>query len=256
MKIKHYPIFAAFAVIPTAFVFLSNSNGPQAAVAGSPLEGGNNCTQCHGGTANSGAGSLQISGLTEYNPGETYTISVNINDESSSKFGFQAIALDADNNPIGTISAGTGTKIYTQAGSDYIEHSAPSTDGAFSFEWTAPETSEGDVTFYASGNASNGNNAVSGDNIYTASETVSPISSSIDEAKYNDLKFIQLSPGTIQLNLSDVEFDNVEVFNLNGQRIKQLTKVSGLVDLDIEKGIYIFNLSKGQQSVTKKIQVN
>ncbi|MBI3950760.1 MAG: VCBS repeat-containing protein [Acidobacteria bacterium] len=56
-----------------------------------------------------------------------------------------------------------------------IEHTLPGTargktgGNTWTFDWVAPSTNVGDVGFYGAGNASNGNNANTGDKIYTKS---------------------------------------------------------------------------------------
>src|SRR5262249_59953992 len=62
----------------------------------------------------------------------------------------------------------------------YIEHTfngiqpTGSGEGSWVFTWTAPATSVGRVTFYAAGNAANGNGGTSGDFIYTTSVSIQP----------------------------------------------------------------------------------
>jgi hypothetical protein len=45
----------------------------------------------------------------------------------------------------------------------------------FSFDWVAPSTNIGNVTFYFAGNAANGNGTSSGDRIYTGSQVITPL---------------------------------------------------------------------------------
>ena len=44
----------------------------------------------------------------------------------------------------------------------------------FNFTWTAPSTDIGDITFYVTANAANGNGGTSGDHIYSTTLTVGP----------------------------------------------------------------------------------
>jgi hypothetical protein len=253
MKVTHYSLLTGFGILALAATLLSNSNGPQAAVAGSPLEGGNDCTQCHGGTVNSGPGTLEVGGVEAYAPGETYTITVNVNDESSSKFGFQAIAVDENNNAVGTITPGTGSKTITSGGNEYVEHSSPSTSGAFTFEWTAPATDVGDITFYASGNASNGNNQVSGDNIYTNTLTATPTQVGIEnKLTFNEVaNIINLGNGSIQISALNDQDIEVEIYNLNGQLISQSNQ--SVSNLDLGQGVFVVKAILSGNVYTQKV---
>lgn len=255
MKVKHYPLVTGFAVLSLSVTLFSNSNGPQAAVAGSPIEGGNNCTQCHSGTANSGSGNLEISGIDVYAPGETYTISINVNDETSSKFGFQAIAVDANDNAIGTIAAGTGSKRITSGGNDYATQNRPSADGTFTFEWTAPSSDVGEVTFYAAGNATNGNNSVSGDNVYTSTLKASATQVGIEKhLTFTEVANVSFpADGEIQINaLNNAEVD-IEIYNLNGQLVTQAR--CNQRSFALGQGVFIIKAIMNGNVYTQKISL-
>ncbi|MFY0674588.1 MAG: T9SS type A sorting domain-containing protein [Bacteroidia bacterium] len=255
MKVKQYSLLAGFALMAVAATFLSNSSGPQAAVAGSPLEGGNDCTQCHGGTANSGSGNLEIGGIDVYTPGETYTISVNVNDESSSKFGFQAIAVDENNNAVGSIAAGTGTKTINSGGNEYVTQSSANSDGAFSFEWTAPSSDVGSITFYAAGNATNSNGSVSGDNVYTNTLTASTGSVGLDQSlEINDVAKV-INEGNGNLTISAIEKNriDVEVYTLGGQLVGQSSLSQN--SFRLKNGIYLIKVLANNKAYTQKVSI-
>ena len=54
--------------------------------------------------------------------------------------------------------------------------------GEWTFNWTAPATLGGKITFYASGNAANNSNTQLGDFIYTATAVMRPNVVSINAA--------------------------------------------------------------------------
>src|ERR1051326_1302007 len=64
----------------------------------------------------------------------------------------------------------------------YIEHTlagytstrGQSGSATYQFEWTPPATNIGNVTFYAAGNAANGDLTVNGDHVYTTTYTLTP----------------------------------------------------------------------------------
>jgi uncharacterized protein (TIGR03437 family) len=74
------------------------------------------------------------------------------------------------------------------SGVSFIEHTSAgtrigTTGGAiFQFDWTPPATNVGPVTFYAAGNAANGNGAPTGDLIYTTSVQLNPATFAVPSA--------------------------------------------------------------------------
>ena len=203
--------FSIFS-IAVAWVMIQGvvSSAGKSGKTGAPGE--NNCTQCHAGVINSNGGSVSISGITDYQPGQTYSLSVTVTDASSSLFGFSAVALQASGDNGGSLTAGTDnhTEILNIAGfpRNYVTHNlnggASSGSHTFNFTWTAPATDIGDITFYVTANAANGNGGTSGDHIYSTSLVVSPQS---------------MGGGTVVINEIDADqpgIDNAEFIELFG----------------------------------------
>ena len=176
----------------------ANSNG---ASSQTTAPGEVTCSQsgCHGagngegssgGLAdNTGGGSVAISGISgTYAPGAVYHMTVTVNQTGGGKFGFNCEALDASNGNAGTITATqSGTYIRTGVNGtrNTISHGHSGTSGpiagigtnsfVFYFDWTAPASSVGTVTFYATGLAVNMNGLNdSGDEVYSSTLMVSP----------------------------------------------------------------------------------
>lgn len=181
---------AAIVVAMIVTVAYGFSSGPPAGRTGAPGEG--TCVQCHLGTLNSGPGRVTISGVPEtYEPNQEFTLTVHVEHPDRQRWGFQITALDDANRPAGTLStvdrsitkrvAGTGSL----AGRTYIEHTSDGTfDGRaqgaeWMVTWTAPAEDAGRVTFYAAGNAANGDNASSGDSIYTTAVSTGPVAAPV-----------------------------------------------------------------------------
>ena len=260
MRRKLIPTLLVTAAIPISLILISNGAGPQLRASGSPISSAKTCAQngCHAGTVNSGGGNLGISGLTDYTPGEKYTISVNVNDESGSKFGFQAIALDSDNKPIGTIAATTGTEIQTISGDDYVQHSAAAATGAFSFEWTAPATDVGEITFYAAGNAADGNGMSDKDNIYSAKLAVKATGTSIGSAQESSFDvFPNPSNGNITVDFGDEDVQMIEVFDLAGALVYTdvVTQGTNVQIRNLETGVYMLKATTTSGQLTEKLVV-
>jgi hypothetical protein len=165
----------------------ANSNGAPPQLSGAPGEG--NCSGCHGGAPNSGPGSLQIrfDGVSTWTPGQAVKVKITLSDPNASRWGFQLTARAAANpnqmaGSFRIIEDTTRLASGAPAGLQYVTHTLagtrPGTTGSVSWEveWTPPsDAGFGDVIFYASGNAANGNGQADlGDRIYTATFTAAP----------------------------------------------------------------------------------
>lgn len=196
---------------------LVNSNGPSAGKTGAPGEA--TCTQCHGGTAQSGAAvnALIFSGAAnEYQPGNTYTFSISMS-TGTIKNGFQVTALDASNTMAGSwvITDALRTKIVSGGGRSYVTHTGSgNTQSSWSMDWTAPASDVGDVTFYAATNASNNNGQDSGDQIYLSQLTIgSATGTGISQYQMmqDALEIYPLGEGRFQIGFQSFESANVMI---------------------------------------------
>ena len=152
----------------------ANSFGPLDALTGAPDEG--DCTQCHvGNDLNASGGSLMLTIPETYIPNEVYTIVVNLSRDGQSRWGFEMTALDADGARAGSFAAdAAGNTQLSEANSkQYIKQTsngtAQGTNDAhgWEFQWTAPDADIGPITFYAAGNAANGDfQAISSRRLY------------------------------------------------------------------------------------------
>ena len=172
-------VFVLLFMLSTGSAFALTA-GPPEEKTGAPNEA--DCTQCHTSNAlNDADGSLMLTIPETYEPGEVYAIVVNLSRAGQSKWGFEMTALDADGARAGTFAAdnAANTQVSEANSKQYIKHTAAGTAGAndahsWEFEWTAPDADIGPVTFYAAGNASNGNFNPIDDYIYTAQEESTP----------------------------------------------------------------------------------
>jgi hypothetical protein len=170
-------LFVALAVIFTAAFVGGTSNGPPDEHTGAPGE--NDCTVgCHNSySVNSGDGSLSIDDVpTQYNPEQTYSLSVTIEDPGQQRWGFEITVLDSSNSKAGilTVTDSANTQLSSTSGRDYIKHTSAGTfdgtsDGpvSWNFDWTAPSSLTGTVTFFAAGNAANSASGNKLDYVYT-----------------------------------------------------------------------------------------
>ncbi|MBX7205815.1 MAG: T9SS type A sorting domain-containing protein [Bacteroidia bacterium] len=163
----------------TAFDAFTSSNQPPAGYTGAPSE--SNCTGCHSGTvitSGSNWNNITLSTnipATGYVPDSTYNITLSHTQSGIVKFGFEITALNASNAKAGTlILTNTTTTALSTGTRDYIMQKNAGTSGpsgtiSWSFQWKAPATPAGNITFYAAVNATNNSNTDAGDQIYTKS---------------------------------------------------------------------------------------
>jgi hypothetical protein len=102
----------------------------------------------------------------QYSPGTTYIINFTV--PNSSKPGFSMSALTSSNTNAGTfaVTNSTNTSLLTQSGISYIGHKSANSNSTWSFNWTAPASNVGNITFYSAVNKSNALGTSSGDSIF------------------------------------------------------------------------------------------
>jgi uncharacterized protein (TIGR03437 family) len=164
------------------------------------------CTECHAPTGAKGTGSVSIKfpGALSYTPGVAQQIIVTVADPNQKRWGFQLAARQssATGTQAGSFTPGTdgftqlvcfskdlnpGNELYGPGCSSstanplqYIEHTSSGTrlgqtkSATFTFTWTPPASSVGNVVLYVAGNAANGDGTDEGDHIYTANYTLTP----------------------------------------------------------------------------------
>jgi uncharacterized repeat protein (TIGR01451 family) len=170
------------------------SSGPPAGYTGAPGEEPEACAECHV-PPSAGIGHISITAPQTYVPGQTYSITVtNTNsDLTRLRWGFELTALDPSDMKAGNLqSTDPFTQVLNNQGPggsrQYIEHTSVGTfvgqqNGAsWTFNWTAPSTDVGFVTFYAAGNHANNDGNTSGDFIYRTFVASAPASTSPDFA--------------------------------------------------------------------------
>tara|TARA_B100000683_G_scaffold264163_1_gene293355 strand:+ start:75 stop:887 length:813 start_codon:yes stop_codon:yes gene_type:complete len=249
-------------LIQNDFAF-TNSSGAPPAKTGAPGEG--DCTSCHGGALNSGPGNVSINvdlnGQVNYMMDSNYLVTVDVTDATKAAYGFSMVALDQNGNNAGTFSVinASNTKLSSLQGKSYAGHKDALSAGVSSWtlNWVAPSTNIGNVTFYASGNAVNGQQNVAGDNVYTSSETISaPTTTSLDFMKKNELR-VYPNPVTDCVNVTISEtLDKIQILDFNGGLLieKNNPKMPIKVNLSrFENGVYLFKATKNGKNWTEKI---
>src|SRR5215218_7593933 len=168
------------------------SAGPPAGYTGAPGEEPEACAECHV-PSDAGTGTISITAPQTYVPGQTYPITVTHSnpDPTRKRWGFELTVLDTSDEKAGELQSTNGlTQVLNNQGPggkrQYIEHTGAGTfvgqqNGAsWTFNWTAPLTDIGPVTFYAAGNQANNDGNTSGDYIYKTFVPSAPASSTPD----------------------------------------------------------------------------
>ena len=182
MKSTNYKYAPALMLLTAGAMFGYGSSAPPTGMTSAPGE--LDCTSCHGGSPNTGPGSVTIAfpDSNGYVGGQKYRLRVTVADPTAKRWGFEmSNRKEATNLFEGAFAtvAGTNTTALQRAGNfQYISHSAAGTfqqqvtQAAWEMDWTAPVAGTGPIRFYASGNAANNNGADTGDKIYTTNLSV------------------------------------------------------------------------------------
>ncbi|HSE30179.1 MAG TPA: PQQ-dependent sugar dehydrogenase, partial [Pyrinomonadaceae bacterium] len=246
------------------------SSGPPPGYTGAPLEEPEACAECHV-PPDAGTGQISISAPATYLPGHTYPITVTHtnSDPTRLRWGFELTVLDSGDEKAGELQPLNGlTQLINNAGPggarQYIEHTASGTfigqqNGAsWTFNWTAPSTDVGPVTFYAAGNQANNDGNTSGDYIYKTFVTSSPQSSTphfaitatpstrnvvpTGSAQYT----ITITPfaaftGTVNLNATGLPTGASAVFNPTSLNINDANSKSSTLTITTDSSTPIAN---------------
>jgi hypothetical protein len=249
--------------------------GGQSGLTGAPGEA--NCTQCHNGTTQDGSTEnsvLFLSGttaVTEYTPGDTYTVTLLLA-STPAKSGFSATALDGTDTKAGTLigAAVGGTQNFAASGRDYVSHTAASSaTGQWAFSWVAPATDVGVVTFYFASNVTDESNSTSGDVIYLSEHTIGAASGAGIEETSNEAKFTagynatsnklvldfnSLAVGDMNLNLVDMNGRSVFTYDLGTSELGSNKETIALPS-DLNDGMYVVHFFVGNKAMSANILV-
>jgi hypothetical protein len=251
MKRKIYQFgLLTLGILLTTIIVLSNANGPGGDRTGAPGSSGN-CSSCHGGTANLG-GDIVITAVdasnasvaTSYEPGKKYTIGIKMGGTSIRK-GFQATVLDASNKGIGTMNnPSAGSTTYTSGTRTIAGHNTPGL-GVWTFDWTAPATSAGNVTIHASGVVSNANNNDNGDQVVKTSLTLTAPVSTVKNTTAPVLTAFP-NPCTDKLTLSQ-SLHSVQIIDINGSTLMKLETATSINTASLAHGQYFIVAKDAQE---------
>lgn len=257
------------------------SDDGRAGTTGAPGE--NTCvTNCHNTFAlNSGSGSVVLGSTNMVNwtyvPGTTYHMTATVSLPGSILFGIGVECLTPAGTNAGQLNitdpASTGIKNAIVLGNSRrnVVHTLGGGAGngskVFEFDWVAPSTNIGPVTFYFAGNASNNNGQDSGDRIYNGSQVVNPaVVTGVDELSTGGGLLMYPNPVADQLRLDyameDAARVEVTLLDLTGRAVASLvsatrqpgrhSEVIGGMDR-FPAGTYVLLACMGERTIGRRV---
>ena len=221
---------------------------------GSPVST-ENCTKCHNSNINfSTIPTIRISKngnpVTEYVPLSEYTVTVDIQSSGSVGHGFQITGLMDDNTFGGLVkSVNEGQKIVLND-RWYFEHSKNETGGSYSMVWIAPPAGSGNVTFYGSALATNGNGKTNGDDYENIPNLVLPEDATNDIADITRKEDLQVYPNPTKSYItvqSSKSLNDISIFDIKGKEVLRSFSNNNkhIVDVNtLSEGIYTLRVGE------------
>jgi hypothetical protein len=246
---------------------VSDSNGASMPASGDPASSGATCDQsgCHQGNApfTPPSDAIVIKDATNTNTVSSYvagtTYKVNVKLYSITQFGgFQLTVEDAASAHKGTLKASAGTTLKPNA--NYITHQTsafPTGDTrTWTFDWTAPSVSSGNLTFYAAFNRADGNAGKTFDSIGKTSLILTDAALGTNNLSNNAL-FISPNPATTSLFVHGMNVSAnsmVAIYSITGELMmnEKLNTNNQINISDLDKGVYLIQVSNANQSFVKK----
>jgi hypothetical protein len=262
----------------------TNVSGAPAGRVGSPFEGSITCnvSGCHTGFplgSRPGWITSNIPG-NGYVPGQTYTITaMAVSSASCIRFGFEISPQTSSGANAGTmiITNATLTHFASAAAPNnmrWITHtlsgsSAASTPGTktWSFDWTAPVSGTGTVTFYGAFNRANNSNSTFGDSIFTSQLVVPESPTGIWDAANSDyLLTVYPVPASehlfVNLKLRNNLLPQIQLTDISGSTIRSLADAATSAQQEytfdvniagLDAGIYFIRVIQGSTVSVRKI---
>ena len=245
------PFAIALAIFFYPTTSNSNGTGSPGAKTNSPIDGGN-CTGCHSGTLNSGAGTATITSnipANGYVIGNTYTITLTGVKANCVKFGFELTAENGFSKSGNFLITDNTTKLVNagMAVSHKSSGSSGNTTKIWTMDWTPTiDGSIGNTTFYASLMFANGNGNNFGDNVFTTSISVNEavINGVSDNTTQNAFTYNSITKTIETIN-------TVSVYDINGKLVLLTNNKNSNIS-NLKNGIYILK----SENKTQKIILN
>lgn len=249
-------ILTTAVLIASGALLLSNSTGPGGDLTNAPGSSGS-CGSCHSGGSFSATPSINVAKkgtlipVSEYEAGVTYTVAVTLTGGSSTTRGFQSTVLNSSNAKYGTIAnPSTGSSVISANSRSIVQHTTPNSQGAWTYEWTAPSSASGSATIYMRGVVANGNSSDNGDEVYQTSKVLTLATAKTANAK-PQIVAAYPNPSANVVNFSK-ELSKIEVYNIQGQQVLQKAVGKTLEISSLATGTYFVKAICNNENVVVK----
>ena len=212
-----------------------------------------------------------ITGQT-YTLGQTYYMEFKPDAPNGNrpKYGFQMTSLDAAGNMAGsfTITDASRTSAQNLLGRNYIGHANADLNNDWVFQWTAPDTAAGPITFYYAANMANGDATNSGDSIFLGTVVLNPSGASGIGRVENEIQFLSLYPNPAS-DIIFLSFYNatgtsaqISLLDLEGREVQSEMKevltggnntLQYIIPGTVNRGIYLLKLQVGAKISVRRI---
>jgi hypothetical protein len=276
-------LFALSIIFVATMSFVILSDNGKAGYTGSPGE--LKCNDCHNSfTINTGGGSVYLSSTNmtnwQYVPGQVYNMKVTVKKTGKSLFGIGLEALSSTNANAGTITVTSTTKAQLKNASissvlrsnlvHKLNGGANPDSSVFTFNWTAPATNVGNITFYFAGIAADNDGNENGDYVYNSSKVITPfIATGIEEqsnVSFTSSIIYNAADRNVIVNTTSEkpQTATIELFDLSGRKIFAENGIklnagqsTNQVDVSsvVKSGIYIVNIRTEEFSQSKRIPI-
>ena len=200
-----------------------------------------------------------------YVPGTTYTLTLTAAN-GGSKFGFQISPQNASGTLLGTLIASNSSETQLVGSNKYLTHKLAGTSGSgtksWEFQWTAPASGTGEVTFYHAVNFASNSNAQFEDVIVSGSTAFQEASVGISEAELRSLA-VYPNPVIDEIHVAALDVDEeimITLFNIEGKKVLEEKHDGGNITIDVRSrslnsGMYFLQLEVDGKSTVQKLLV-
>jgi hypothetical protein len=294
MKSKRYILISstAVALLLLASGTIYKTSGTHPGSTGAPGDQTCAVSGCHSDAViNQDSGIVNqllfSSNDTTYIPGNVYTLTLQVTESHTQKFGFELVALeDSSDTNTGTFAILETTRTQQVShlnGTSDVRYSmthktagtlTTSTAGAIQWrmQWTAPSTNVGTITFWYTTNCTNNDGFETGDYLFLSSFQIKPFTppnpvGMKEQAKNKNLNvYYDRELQAINLRYASDRSQNGEViiFDSNGKLVLEQSIHSNAGDQTqklrmpntLAKGTYIVKVSLAEKTLVTKLLVD
>lgn len=250
-------ILTSFVLIILSVFLMSNRGGSPGGRSGSEVDNSTCGTNggCHGSTPRSQEMLSSNIPKSGYIPNQEYEITIQATKMGTDVWGFEMMTEDESKMGVEGFKSNADGNI--KENGVRITHKFASSSNAdgqtWTLVWTAPDAGSGNLKFYVSVLAANGNGVTSGDNVFIDTLSVSEnLKADVNELVRPE---IMVYPNPVESDLHISGFTNssasIEIWNNQGQLVLEQNFANQVSLARLESGIYYLRLRDGNQVVSR-----